>query len=109
MGQRELLTSSEKFGKMQKTTVANIYTEPFDVYCGRAGHGKDGTFGNPFFEGTREENISAFKKYFFERMENDPEFKRRVMELKGKRLGCFCKPKNCHVDIIAEYLNHIFQ
>ncbi|MCG6418638.1 DUF4326 domain-containing protein [Vibrio fluvialis] len=23
----------------------------------------------------------------------------------GKRLGCFCKPDDCHGDIIAEFLN----
>ena len=28
-----------------------------------------------------------------------------VVKLKGKTLGCFCKPYPCHGDIIAEYLN----
>lgn len=28
-------------------------------------------------------------------------------ELKGKILGCFCKPKACHCDIIKEYLDNL--
>jgi hypothetical protein len=26
------------------------------------------------------------------------------MALKGKRLGCFCKPLACHGDVIKEYI-----
>jgi hypothetical protein len=38
---------------------------------------------------------------------SDAEFKRRIHELKGKTLGCFCKPEACHGDVIAEYLNNL--
>jgi hypothetical protein len=37
----------------------------------------------------------------------DTEFTRRIHELKDKTLGCFCKPKACHVDVIAEYLDEM--
>lgn len=89
------------------TTVVNLYKEPFDVYVGRPGKGQSGYFGNPFNDGTREENISRFKFYFHERLRKDMEFKARVMSLKGKALGCFCKPKPCHGNVIADYLNSI--
>jgi len=78
-----------------KTVVVNIRREPFDVYIGRAGRGYDGYFGNPFPIGpgvTREDSIERFEKYFFERIERDPEFKQRVLAERGERLGCFCKP-----------------
>lgn len=89
-----------------KTTVVNIYhKEDFDVYIGRAGHGYDGYFGNPNSQGSREDKLKLFKKYFYNRVKTDPEFRRRVLQLKGKRLGCFCSPKPCHGDIIAEYVN----
>jgi hypothetical protein len=26
-------------------------------------------------------------------------------ELKGKKLGCWCKPKECHGDVLARYVN----
>ncbi len=88
--------------------VVNLYKEPYDVYIGRAGKGKDGYFGNPFHLESwenRGDTLEKFKEYFDERIKKDPEFKRRVEELKDKTLGCFCKPKACHGDIIAEYLN----
>ena len=53
----------------------------------------------------REDAIQKFQKYFSERIEKHSEFRRRVLELKGKKLGCFCKPKACHGDVIAEWLN----
>lgn len=89
------------------TTVVNIRKDAYDVYCGRAGKGQDGYFGNPFHlknSGTRDAAIAKFKEYFYERVERDPEFKRRVLELKGKRLGCFCAPQTCHCDVYVEYL-----
>lgn len=38
---------------------------------------------------------------------NDAEYRRRVHELQGKTLGCFCKPHPCHGDIIKEYLDRM--
>ncbi len=91
---------------MHPAVVVNMYRDDYDVYIGRAGKGQSGYFGNPFHNGTRSENIEAFRKYFYERLKTDPEFNRRVRNLKGKRLACFCKPKNaCHGDVIVQYLN----
>ena len=94
------------------TLVVNINKEPFDVYIGRAGRGEDGYFGNPFSmrNGTsREDAVQKFQKCFIDRIEKDTEFTRRVLALKGKRLGCFCKPKACHGDVIADWLNKMEQ
>lgn len=93
---------------MTKTTVVNIYKNKYDVYIGRAGRGYDGYFGNPFSitnTCSRSDCISKFEKYFYERIKKDPIFAKRIQSLKGKVLGCFCKPLSCHGDIIAEYLN----
>lgn len=91
------------------TTVVNINrVGEYDVYCGRAGHGQDGYFGNPFrlMAGEpRGSTITRYRRYFYDRLSTDPEFKRRILELKDKRLGCFCKPNACHVDVIIEYLD----
>lgn len=90
------------------TKVVNLRKEGYDVYIGRAGHGLDGFFGNPFRldrEEQRDDVLEKFEEYFYKRLNNDPEYKQRILSLKGKRLGCFCKPKACHGDIIAEYLN----
>ncbi len=84
------------------TKVVNIDKgDKYDVYIGR------GTlWGNPYaigFSGDREEVIRKFK-YDFER--GFLRFTREdVLKLKGKTLGCHCKPAACHGDVIAEYLN----
>ena len=91
-----------------KTTVVNIRRQEYDVYIGRAGIGHDGYFGNPFNvvrDGGREKAIAFYREYFLNRLKIDPEFARRIRELKGKRLGCFCKPEACHGDVIADYLH----
>lgn len=81
--------------------------EAYDVYIGRAGHGHDGYFGNPFavITTSRATAIWKFRAYFLTRLETDAEFKRRVLALKGKRLGCFCAPKDCHGDVIAAWVD----
>lgn len=101
-----------------KTTVVNLHHKvEYDVYIGRAGHGQDGYFGNPILIGKkcpicseihqRSATIACFKQYFYNRLEIDIEFKNRILELRGKRLGCFCKPKECHGDVIVDYLNNL--
>ena len=79
--------------------VVNLYKEPYDVYIGRAGKGQDGKWGNPFFEGTKEENIAKYEKHLLE----SPELMQALPELLNKRLGCFCKPKACHGDILKKH------
>lgn len=101
------------------TTVINIRTgQEYDVYCGREGLGKDGYFGNSHVIGycyniqcncihNRKEAIEAYKKDFYYKIEYDTHFFLRILELKDKILGCFCKPLSCHCDIIADYLNNL--
>lgn len=91
------------------TTVVNISRgEEFDVYIGRPGKGMEGYFGNPYplEKGQpRGATIEKFRAYFEKRIAEDPEFRRRVLALRGKRLGCFCKPAPCHGDVMAEYID----
>ena len=92
------------------TTVVNLFKNKYDVYIGRAGKGQDGYFGNPFPlkpGEPRGANIERYKEYFDNKIVNDPIFKARILELKGKTLGCFCKPNSCHGDVIVEYLNNL--
>lgn len=100
---------------MMRTRVVNIRKERADVYIGRPprGHGipdppARGCFGNPFAmetEADREESVRRYALYFLQRVETDEAFREAVLALRGKALGCFCKPKRCHGDIIAEWLD----
>jgi hypothetical protein len=78
--------------------VVNRHKEPFDLYIGR------GTlWGNPFkigVDGTREEVIDKYRRYVL----NSPEILSRLCELKGKKLGCSCKPYKCHGDVLVELI-----
>jgi hypothetical protein len=87
-----------------KTYIVNKYHKvQYDVYIGR---GSD--FGNPYVigvDGDRDEVIKKYREYFYKRIDEDPSFKLRVEELRGKTLACFCKPKSCHGDVIIDYLS----
>ncbi len=84
------------------TRVVHCKKEPYDVYIGRPSK-----WGNPFshLEGkgeikvdTREEAIQGYELY----LEEHPELVRAAkLELRGKVLGCWCRPKTCHGDILA--------
>lgn len=83
------------------TKVINLRHEPFDVYIGRGSK-----WGNPFVvgrDGTREEVIEKFRK------EKLPELAPFLHELIDKTLGCFCKPKPCHGDVLVEAANEIVE
>ena len=81
-----------------KTRVVNRYKEPYDVYIGR------GTiWGNKFrigIDGTREEVIQKYKRWLL----RQPELLDQIHTLRGFRLGCSCKPKPCHGDILVDII-----
>lgn len=90
-------------------------SNPDYVYIGRAGKGQDGYFGNPFRLEDGEQRgstLELFREWVVGRMAIDEEYRRRVIELKGKTLVCFCAPQDglipsldeaiCHGQILAE-------
>ncbi len=100
------------------TDVVNIYKSEFTVYIGRAGQGRDGYFGNPIAKGEvcpvceeiHEDNgstLDCYEQYLCYRLEMDSAFNDKVKSLKGETLGCFCKPKPCHGDILKKYAEQL--
>ncbi len=89
--------------KVHKTMVVNIKTYPKKDYVFI---GRGSPFGNPYVigkDGDRDEVIKKYERDFYKKIKNE-RFKRLVLSLKGKKLGCFCKPEKCHGDIIVQYL-----
>ena len=102
------------------TTVVNKYRAPAGwqqdqqfVYIGRGS-----IFGNPYkvnaycnlcgkIHSTGGSTLKCYTEYFNDKLLSDPNFKQAVLKLKGKTLVCFCKPKPCHGDIIAAYVNNL--
>lgn len=102
---------------MTRCRVVNLRDSKYDVYIGRAGQGQDGTFGNPCRIGqdcpecgrvhiVPGDTIACFETYFLRRVGTDAEFRRRVLELRGKTLGCFCLPRRCHGHVLAAWVNN---
>ena len=74
--------------------VVHCKKEPYDVYIGRGSK-----WGNPFVigpDGTREDVMSKCEMYIM----NNPYLIQCLPELIGKTVGCWCKPKPCHGDIL---------
>ena len=77
------------------TTVVHCKREPYDVYIGRPSD-----WGNPFRlgkDGTREQVVSKYEAWLM----TQPQLLDRLVELRGKRLGCWCAPQACHGDVLA--------
>ena len=106
--------------------IVNLATDDYEIYIGRRADprvhmltdgvppGEEGWLGNPHpigmcelcgKEHTREECIEAFRIDFHAKLEDDSAFRRAVLALKGKRLGCYCKPLDCHGDVIRKFVD----
>lgn len=90
---------------MAESIVVNKYKEPYDIYIGRGSK-----WGNPFSHkdntkaiyktNTKEESIEKYKEW----IQTQPQLMSSLHELEGKKLGCFCKPKECHGDVLVELI-----
>lgn len=80
-----------------KTIVVNIeHFSDFTVYIGRTSK-----WGNPFrigVDGTRKEVIEKYRQYLL----SNKDLMAAILSLDGEILGCHCKPKLCHGDVIIE-------
>jgi hypothetical protein len=92
---------------MSHPLVVHKSRKPFDVYIGRPSK-----WGNPFTHlsfgtiathrvATREESISRYREW----LQTQPELLAALPELRGKILGCWCSPLDCHGDVLAELAN----
>ena len=88
--------------------VVHHKRERYDVYIGRPSK-----WGNPFSHlnntrahyktNTREEAVEAYRDWI---LKGEGSFLLKDLhELKGKTLGCWCKPKSCHGDVLVELAN----
>lgn len=82
------------------TKVVNIkkYNDDY-VYIGRGSK-----WGNPYKidkDGTREEVIIKYEEY----IRGKQDLLLDLPRLEGQVLGCYCKPKSCHGDILVKLLH----
>jgi hypothetical protein len=87
------------------TKVVHCKRAEYDVYIGRPSK-----WGNPFSHlsntlaeyrvTSREEALAKYREWIL----TQPDLMAALPELKDKVLGCWCKPKTCHGDILVELL-----
>lgn len=89
----------KKFTAPGMTKVVHCKRDSYDVYIGRPSK-----WGNPFKigpDGTRKIVIEKYRKYIL----SNEKLMKDIHELKGKTLACWCHPKLCHGDVLAELAN----
>lgn len=94
------------------TRVVNLYREAYDVYIGRPGKGMAGPWGNPFpvpRGASPDASLIQYEQYLRNKVATDPQFRKDLLALQGKVLGCFCKPKPCHGDIMIQVINELLE
>ena len=84
--------------------VVHCKRASYDVYIGRPSK-----WGNPFTHlvgssiakfqvATRDDAISRYREWVL----TQPQLMEALPELRGKILGCWCKPQACHGDVLVE-------
>lgn len=104
--------------------------DPENIYIGRggvvfvpvAGNGStkekmrwptsDSIWANPFKvakddEASRAECIERYRKHLKKQMDSGKITKEMLLELRGKTLGCWCKPLACHGDVLVEMIESL--
>lgn len=83
----------------------------FDVYIGRPGKGLASIWGNPFSISaamSRTQVIERFERFLVDAVSPEAiRMRASLSSLKGKTLGCFCKPAACHGDVLAYYADQL--
>ena len=89
------------------TTVINRKYEKEDIYIGRGSK-----WGNPFKIGptcTREQAIEQYRTYLWHQIQKRKITIQDLLNLDGKKLGCYCKPQACHGDVLVKAVQWAFK
>lgn len=81
---------------MAHKLVVHCKKSRYDIYCGRRSE-----WGNPFRTGNRSMRIRRYRRY----LNDNLYLLSRLHTLRGKVLGCWCAPKDCHCDVLATLAN----
>ena len=94
---------------MKDSKVVHCKQEPYDVLIDRTTK-----WGNPYSYKksksalyqvkNRKEAIAKYEEWLTEQIEKG---ELDIEELRGKILGCWCKPSSCHGDVIIKKLQQI--
>ena len=92
--------------------------DPNNAYIGRGGVVLIGSrrfsypgskWGNPFKpskDNTKEQRIRQYEEYIREKIERES-LQEELLSMKGKVLGCWCKPEGCHGDVLVRLIEEL--
>lgn len=86
---------------MEVKGVVHCKKEPYDIYIGRPSK-----WGNPFRlddEDARGSTLESYRNW----VTSQPHLMEALGELDGKVLGCWCAPRSCHGDVLAELVSQV--
>ena len=104
-----------KYIRPQFQNLKEWTQDPNNVYIGRPGivfidkerfPKKGSIWANPFkvsVKLTRKDSLEKYEIYIREKIETEAVYK-ELLQLNGKNLGCWCKPEECHGDILLKIL-----
>lgn len=87
--------------EQSQTKVVNLKYHSFDIYIGRPSK-----WSNPYRigpDGNRETVIRRYEEWILKQ----DEILADLHELKGKVLGCYCRPHACHGDVLVKLVNSL--
>jgi hypothetical protein len=95
----DITTGEAVMTSTTRTTVVHVRKAPhYDLYIYI---GRPSVWGNLYrvgVDGDRETCIKMYAAW----VQTRPDLLARLPELRGKVLGCYCKPAACHGDVLAE-------
>lgn len=67
---------------------ASVWANPYKVPAGE----------------TNNNTVTKYEEHIRAKLEADPDLMEELMSLRGKTLGCWCKPKACHGDVLVRII-----
>lgn len=113
MCETQVVNVKVQFIRPRYKNLEDWMSDPNNIYIGRQGvvfiDGKrfppeKSPFANPFKidkNNNREQVVEKYKQYIIHKVEKK---EIDLSLLKNKRLGCWCKPEQCHGDVLVELL-----
>jgi hypothetical protein len=102
---RSVVVNVRKSGP-HKHLVPWLVEQDLITYIGHAGprhQWPESVFANPFVREAKQDRKKMVEHYR-EYLEGREDLLKRVGELRGRALGCWCAPQPCHGDVLLEYL-----
>lgn len=115
MSQTEVVNVKVAHIRPQYDNLEEWMKDPQNAYIGRGRivfidgkrfPAKDSLWANPY---KGDNVVNKYENYIRKRLLKGPLLVKCLLALEGKRLGCWCKPKQCHGDVLLKLISEYKQ